>query len=152
QFLCQATDARTDQFSFCVALYEAIAHEHPFDGEDVEGLAEAVTEGRLRRPPDRGILPRRLLRVVHRGLATESNDLYPRLDALLADLGRELAARRPGVAIAAGGFAAAIVLLVAIRSGNAPAVAREPPAIDVTNVRSSAIAVAMRRATAQAMV
>ena len=30
QFLAGATDARTDQFSFCVALYEALYGERPF--------------------------------------------------------------------------------------------------------------------------
>ena len=30
QFLARATDARTDQFSFCVALHEALYGERPF--------------------------------------------------------------------------------------------------------------------------
>ncbi|MDB4982835.1 MAG: serine/threonine kinase family protein, partial [Myxococcales bacterium] len=32
QFLGTATDARTDQFSFCVALYEAVYGDRPFGG------------------------------------------------------------------------------------------------------------------------
>ena len=45
------TDARTDQFSFCVALYQALHGAHPFGGENLYELAAAVVEGRLQPPP-----------------------------------------------------------------------------------------------------
>ncbi|HEY0986672.1 MAG TPA: tetratricopeptide repeat protein, partial [Kofleriaceae bacterium] len=108
QFLCQATDARSDQFSFCVALYAAIARHHPFEGDGVDGLASAVTTGRVRRPPARSVLPRWLLRLLRRGLATRPDDRYPTMDALLAELRSDPGRRRARAAI----IAAAVLALV----------------------------------------
>jgi predicted Ser/Thr protein kinase len=114
QFLCRATDARSDQFSFCLALYAAIARQHPFGGDDVKELAAAVVEGRLRPPPGRSVLPRRVLRLLLRGVATDPGDRYPSMDALLAELGREHAKRRPvGAAVVAITIAIAIVGVIA---------------------------------------
>jgi hypothetical protein len=107
RFLCRAADARSDQFSFCVALYAAIARQHPFAGTDVEGVVEAVAEGRLRRPPARSVLPRTLLRVLRRGLATDPADRYPSMDTLLEALGREQGKRGSELALAAVLVAAA---------------------------------------------
>ncbi len=42
QWLDEPVDARADQFSFCVALYEALYSERPFAGEDVNALMQAV--------------------------------------------------------------------------------------------------------------
>ena len=44
QFLGKAIDARTDQFAFCVALYEALYGERPFAGDTVIAIADSVTE------------------------------------------------------------------------------------------------------------
>jgi tetratricopeptide (TPR) repeat protein len=115
QFLCEAADARSDQFSFCVALYAAIAHHHPFAGEGVAELADAVIENRLRPPPARSLVPRWLFRVLRRGLAREPGDRYPSMDALLAELGRAPRRRRAraavaGIAVGALGLVAAVLV------------------------------------------
>ncbi|HSR95568.1 MAG TPA: serine/threonine-protein kinase [Kofleriaceae bacterium] len=120
QFLGRATDARSDQFSFCVALYAAIAREHPFDGDGADGLVEAVIAGRARRPPARSILPRWLLRVLRRGLAAHPEDRYPDMNTLLAELRRDPGRRRARgaiVAVAVLGLAAGVALVA--RSGDA---------------------------------
>ncbi|MCA9712961.1 MAG: serine/threonine protein kinase, partial [Myxococcales bacterium] len=44
-------DPRVDQFSFCVALYEALYGERPFAGNSVASLAINVLEGHVRSPP-----------------------------------------------------------------------------------------------------
>ena len=52
QFFGQPVDARTDQFAFCIALYEALYGERPFAGENSLRLAVNVTEGVLRPLPE----------------------------------------------------------------------------------------------------
>ncbi|HEY7375739.1 MAG TPA: serine/threonine-protein kinase, partial [Polyangia bacterium] len=42
QITGEATDARTDQFSFCVTLWEALHGERPFFGESLMGLLHSV--------------------------------------------------------------------------------------------------------------
>src|SRR5262249_53422569 len=45
QHLGQPTDARTDQFGFCVALYEALYGVRPFSGDTTRALASAILRG-----------------------------------------------------------------------------------------------------------
>ena len=44
-------DARSDQFAFCVALYEALYGQRPFAGDNVASLAASVLDGALRPAP-----------------------------------------------------------------------------------------------------
>jgi serine/threonine protein kinase len=87
QFLRAGTDARTDQFSFCVALYRAAYGRAPFEGKSLEELAAAVTAGKLRPPPADSHAPPRLFAVLKRGLAVEPSLRHPSMAALLAELG-----------------------------------------------------------------
>ncbi|NUO53824.1 MAG: serine/threonine protein kinase, partial [Polyangiaceae bacterium] len=58
QFLARDVDGRTDQFGFCVALYEALTDRRPFDGEQgILALAENVVKGRLIPIPTELSLP-----------------------------------------------------------------------------------------------
>ncbi len=79
-------DARSDQFAFCVALYEALHGQRPFAGENAFELCAAVTGGELRDPPRDTRVPAWLHRVVVRGLATAPEQRWPGLDELLAAL------------------------------------------------------------------
>src|SRR5690606_35900470 len=47
QFMRVPADARSDQFSFCVALYEALFGRRPFAGETVDELKQSVLLGRV---------------------------------------------------------------------------------------------------------
>ena len=83
-------DARSDQFSFCVALYEALYREHPFAGETVPQIAYSVLSGRIREPSrDAPPVPAWLRRVVVRGLSVEPETRWPDMQTLLAALGGE---------------------------------------------------------------
>ncbi|PCC67040.1 Serine/threonine protein kinase [Nannocystis exedens] len=112
QWLGGQVDARTDQFSFCVALWEALWGSRPFAGQTVDELREQVLVADL---PERvQVGPRvgkRLYRVLARGLARAPDARYPSMDALLADLaGPQVRARHAVVGLGLGaviGLAAA---------------------------------------------
>ena len=101
----EAADARSDQFSFCVALFEALYGERPFKGAGLFDLIHAVTSGEIEMPRDDPGVPRRLRQSVMRGLATRPEDRHASMDALLAAL---VPSRRLPRALAGG--AAAVLL------------------------------------------
>jgi tetratricopeptide (TPR) repeat protein len=89
-----AVGPNADQFSFCVALWEALYGERPYAGDTMAEIAYQIREGIVRDPP-RGIrVPAWLRRVALRGLRAQPDDRYPSMDALLADLARDRSATR----------------------------------------------------------
>jgi predicted Ser/Thr protein kinase len=137
-----AVTPATDQFAYCVALWEALGGERPYRGPTFEDLRAQVARGPAAL--DASKLPRRVRGILRRGLDPAPGQRWPSMDALLAQLVR--AQRRPGVALAIAGAAvvAAAVLIVAMRGGDTPVAACEPPARDVTTVWSPAIAADLR--------
>jgi tetratricopeptide (TPR) repeat protein len=105
QFSAQAADARTDQFSYCVSLYEAVYGERPFAANSLAGLFEAVTAGRIREPPPRSRVPTWLRKLLLRGLAVKREDRFPAMEDLLAALSRdpERQRRRALIAVSLAG-------------------------------------------------
>ena len=81
-------EERTDQFSFCVALWEALFGSRPFAGEAPTALAARVMSGEIRNPTDPGDVPPWLMRVLRRGLSAAPEDRYPSMDVLLDVLAR----------------------------------------------------------------
>jgi len=94
QFTGGNLDARTDQFSFCVSLYEALYGERPFAADSLAHLIEAVSAGRMREPPARVRVPAWLRKVLLRGLATRREDRFSTMEDLLAVLARDPARQR----------------------------------------------------------
>ncbi|MEM7160462.1 MAG: tetratricopeptide repeat protein [Myxococcota bacterium] len=86
QHLSRGVDERTDQFSFCVTLYEAIYGVRPFTGDSLAALSWSVTEGKLGPTPRGTSVPTRVQRAVLRGLAKDPHDRWPRLETLLDEL------------------------------------------------------------------
>ncbi len=123
QHLGEDTDARADQFAYCVALYHALYGRAPFAGDTHAALAANVLDGNLRRPPASADVPAWIGDVVVRGLSRERDDRYPSMAALLADLVRDPTAKRrrsfavAGLAAVILGLVAALVLVV-MRSGS----------------------------------
>ncbi len=111
QFLGESIDHRSDQFSFCVALWEALCGERPFAGANRTDLIRAVTRGEVRPVPRQAKLPAWVAAMLVRGLAVSPADRWPSMDALLDAIDRRRKPRRmvPMVAasIAVAGVAAA---------------------------------------------
>jgi eukaryotic-like serine/threonine-protein kinase len=110
QFLARATDARTDQFSFCVALYEALYGERPFPSQSFPALLEAVVGGRVREPAQKARVRSFLRKLLLRGLETKPAARYPSMRALLEALRYDPLRRRRTLAI---GAVVALVALIA---------------------------------------
>jgi tetratricopeptide (TPR) repeat protein/tRNA A-37 threonylcarbamoyl transferase component Bud32 len=108
QHLGLATDARTDQFSFCVALYEALYCERPFAGNNVGVLAFQVTQGKVQDAPRGSKVPGWLRCALLQGLATTPDDRFGSMDELLGALGRGQVRGRTGRALAALGVVAVL--------------------------------------------
>jgi serine/threonine protein kinase/tetratricopeptide (TPR) repeat protein len=102
QHLGRPLDAASDQFSFCVALWEALYGVRPFVGDSVASLATAVIEGARVDPPDGRGVPASLKQVVARGLAREPAERWPSMSALVAELRRDPLRRRNRIVAAAG--------------------------------------------------
>lgn len=104
------TDARTDQFSFCVTLFRALFGVWPFPGESQRDYADAVIQGRVQWP--RMSSKERWLRpIFERGFSVEPSKRFPSMEVLLAKLdrksttGRNLAIGAAVLVLAAGGGA-----------------------------------------------
>ncbi len=78
----------TDQFAFCVSLWEGVCAERPFEGVLIGELFINTSEGRVRPPPAAVRMPRWLERVLRRGLEPDPRDRWPSMASLLAALER----------------------------------------------------------------
>jgi serine/threonine protein kinase/tetratricopeptide (TPR) repeat protein len=104
-------DARTDQFSFCVALYLALYGELPFAGETVTSLLEEMEGRKIKEPPKSRRVPFWLRRVLLRGLSLNAADRYDSIDSLLEELTPRARAMRPYFFVPAA-LAIAVIALV----------------------------------------
>ncbi len=100
QFRRMVVDARSDQFAFCVALYEALYGYPPFRGSRFYELAAAVTLGDPDPPPRDSPVPPAIGRAIMRGLARSPDCRHADMPALLAELRVEVEPRRWPVALA----------------------------------------------------
>ncbi len=99
QHLGAQADARSDQFSFCVALFEALWGKRPFEGDQVASLALNVVRGRVRPVPSTPRVPAHVRRAVLRGLSANPDERFPSMDELLAELERDPGRRLRRLAI-----------------------------------------------------
>ena len=86
QWLSEPAQPRSDQFAFCVALYEGLYGIPPFSARVPEQLAAQVLGGEITPPPRRTKVPRRIGRAVVRGLAPDPADRWPSMEVLLDEL------------------------------------------------------------------
>ena len=86
QYLLEPLDARTDQFSFCVALFQGVYGDRPFSGRNYASLTLNVIDGRIEEPQDPGVAPPALLELLYRGLATNPDERFSSMDELCVEL------------------------------------------------------------------
>jgi eukaryotic-like serine/threonine-protein kinase len=106
-----AIDARSDQCSWCIALWEAIYGEQPFTAGSL-AVRSAAMKSDAPKPPAAARVPRAVARVLQRGLAPEPARRWPSMAALLGALDRATASRRIAIAVGAalvGGLAIAVL-------------------------------------------
>lgn len=92
QFLASRVDARSDQFGYCVSLFESLYGQHPFPAETIMEQTLVVTSSKPVHPASTRGIPAGLYRVILRGLSTNPESRWPSMLALLHAL--ELKGRR----------------------------------------------------------
>ncbi|MBS1123659.1 MAG: Serine/threonine protein kinase [Deltaproteobacteria bacterium] len=78
---------RTDQFAFCVALFEALYGRRPFAGREPHELLASIAHGPVLVDARETMIPAWLYQVLRRGLSANPEARYPSMAALLEDLG-----------------------------------------------------------------
>ncbi len=132
------TDAASDQFNFCVVLYEAMYGVRPFTAENRMALAFATRQGNIEAAPTGTSVPAALREIVVRGLSPDPAARWPSLRALLDALRDATApkvARTRGTWVAIAALGVAVVALAAVLLGPRP---EAPRASEVESLAASA--------------
>jgi len=129
QYLGNVPDSRSDQFSFCAALYWALFERRPFEPKRVASaaaeLSQALTASNLtpkarpnaplkdviQEPPTGTRVPAWVRRALLRGLALHPNDRFPSMAQLLEALSQEQRRVRQRWLLLGTGLAGLVVAL-----------------------------------------
>jgi len=102
----ETVDARSDQFAFCVALFEGLVGHRPFGGDTAEGLRRDVLTGAVDWR-EASKLPDRILRLLRRGLSLEPSKRWSSMAEVVEQLDRALHPTRRWIYL---GAAASLIL------------------------------------------
>ena len=91
----------TDQFSFCVSLYQSLYGHFPFSTVSLSALRQDILRGAVTPPPMRSTVPMRVFKVLRRGMAVAIDERFPSMTEMLAELARDPEAARRRVAVTA---------------------------------------------------
>jgi len=83
----ETSDARTDQWSFCIVLFEAITRNRPFEADNYNALLRTIIDDAPKSLASFGVDQPELWSILTRGLAKAAIDRYPSM----RDLGEALA-------------------------------------------------------------
>lgn len=102
-------DHRMDQFSYCVAFFEALYGKRPFRGKTRAELRAQILEGRVREPPRGHQVPKWVHEIVLRGLVADPDRRWPSMDAIVERLkGRPRRKRRAVAGLVGAGVVGAL--------------------------------------------
>lgn len=132
-------DARSDQFAFSIALYEALFGRHPFGGDTAMEISLNVQTTTPHQPAIAHSAPTRIRHAIRRGLEAEPQARHPSMEAYLHALDPAAVTRRRGLVALVG----ASVLLVGAATWvtarrDDPCADTASPLDDVWNDRSRA--------------
>ncbi|MCX5743962.1 MAG: serine/threonine-protein kinase, partial [Proteobacteria bacterium] len=135
QWRFESVTPATDQFAFCVALWEALSGKRPFRGATLDELRDDILDGPVELD-ERG-LPRRLRPVLRRGLAVDPAKRWASMSDLIDAILR--ATSRRAIAVMAGGGLAAAGLALYLGAGSTtPGLTCAQPALDPDSVTLTA--------------
>jgi len=100
----ERTDERTDQFSFAVALFDALYGIRPFalkNPKDIDERLRAIDEGKIQAPPSGHGVPDWVGQAVRRALAAKPDQRWPSMDAFLEALQKDSLRGRANFRVAA---------------------------------------------------
>lgn len=86
QFAGRPAEPSSDQFSFCVALYEALFKQSPFEGDTIKTRFESVVAGRARPVPTNPRISVALRAAIRRGLRVRPRDRNADMEVLVRAL------------------------------------------------------------------
>lgn len=87
----------SDQYSFCVALYEALYGVTPFDASGFEALRGKVLFGKVKPPPLGTPVPKDIQEAIARGMSRNKEDRFASMAELLSAL--SFATENPAVQV-----------------------------------------------------
>ncbi|MGB1013876.1 MAG: hypothetical protein ACPG4T_07070, partial [Nannocystaceae bacterium] len=94
----------SDQFGFCVALFEALFQCLPFAGGNLAERAVRVVRGEIREMPKASDVPAFLYTLLARGLTVDPSERFPSMRALLIELSGALSVADPEHLLATKAF------------------------------------------------
>ncbi len=111
----EAADVRSDEYAFCVSLYEALYGQLPFPEQNMHEYSRARREGRITPPPAQSEVPAWVTRTVLHGLEVDPLQRPASMDELLAALEEDpVAKRRDRYRVLAAAAAGAVLVGVAV--------------------------------------
>ncbi len=110
----QKTDPRSDEFSFAIALYEALYGVRPFDGLTAPAVAAEIQLNRVKPPPKKTAVPRRIHQLLVKALRANPEERFQTLRAFLIQLGRRKTSQRRQVLTIAVAVLSAVALVIVV--------------------------------------
>jgi eukaryotic-like serine/threonine-protein kinase len=92
----ERADARSDQYSFCLAMYEGLCGCSPFVAGTAEELETAKRDGEILPAPASARIPPHVEAALRRGLAPNPAERWPDMERLLEALEQPAPQRRAG--------------------------------------------------------
>jgi tRNA A-37 threonylcarbamoyl transferase component Bud32 len=118
QYKGQPADARSDQFSFCVALFEALYGYLPFAADNLLELRDTLLTGKVKPRPIDSPVPMRVHQALLHGMATDPAARFPSMRELLEQLYFDEERDPAAAPVARRMFTVALCLAILLVSGS----------------------------------